>query len=93
MHRLTILATGLYGHPLPNVDGAPLRLVVPWKYGFKSIKAIVKIELTDTQPATFWNTIAPTNMGSIPTSTRMSTTHAGRRPPNGASASSAASPP
>jgi methionine sulfoxide reductase catalytic subunit len=57
MHRLTILATGLYGHALPNVDGAPLRLVVPWKYGFKNIKAIVKIELTDTQPATFWNTI------------------------------------
>jgi len=57
MHRLTILATGLYGHALPNVDGAPLRLVVPWKYGFKNIKAIVKIELTDTQPAIFWNTI------------------------------------
>jgi methionine sulfoxide reductase catalytic subunit len=57
MHRLAILATGLYGHPLPAADGAPLRLVVPWKYGFKGIKAIVKIELTDTQPATFWNTI------------------------------------
>jgi methionine sulfoxide reductase catalytic subunit len=57
MQRLTILATGMYGHDLPKVDGAPLRLVVPWKYGFKSIKAIVKIELTDKQPATFWNTI------------------------------------
>ena len=55
MQRLTILATGLYGHALPNQDGAPLRLVVPWKYGFKSIKAIVKIELTDKQPDTFWN--------------------------------------
>ncbi len=63
MHRLTILATGLYGHALPNVDGAPLRLVVPWKYGFKNIKAIVKIELTDTQPATFWNTISSNEYG------------------------------
>jgi sulfoxide reductase catalytic subunit YedY len=63
MQRLTILATGLYGHTLPNQDGAPLRLVVPWKYGFKSIKAIVKIELTDIQPATFWNTISSTEYG------------------------------
>jgi methionine sulfoxide reductase catalytic subunit len=63
MHRLTILATGLYGHSLPNVDGAPLRLVVPWKYGFKNIKAIVKIELTETQPATFWNRISSTEYG------------------------------
>jgi methionine sulfoxide reductase catalytic subunit len=63
MHRLTILATGMYGHDLPKVDGAPLRLVVPWKYGFKSIKAIVKIELTDKQPATFWNTINSNEYG------------------------------
>jgi sulfoxide reductase catalytic subunit YedY len=63
MHRLTILATGMYGHELPKVDGAPLRLVVPWKYGFKSIKAIVKIELTDKQPVTFWNTINPNEYG------------------------------
>jgi methionine sulfoxide reductase catalytic subunit len=63
MHRLTILATGMYGHALPNVDGAPLRLVVPWKYGFKNIKAIVKIELTDTQPATFWNNISSNEYG------------------------------
>lgn len=63
MQRLTILATGMYGHALPNQDGAPIRLVVPWKYGFKSIKAIVKIELTDAQPATFWNTIAPNEYG------------------------------
>jgi sulfoxide reductase catalytic subunit YedY len=63
MHRLTILATGLYGHPLPNVDGAPIRLVVPWKYGFKGIKAIVKIDLTDTRPATFWNTISSNEYG------------------------------
>jgi sulfoxide reductase catalytic subunit YedY len=63
MHRLTILATGLYGKPLPNQDGAPLRLVVPWKYGFKSIKAIVKIELVENMPSTFWNTIAPDEYG------------------------------
>jgi sulfoxide reductase catalytic subunit YedY len=63
MHPLTILATGLYGHPLPNQDGAPLRLVVPWKYGFKGIKAIVKIELTENQPETFWNDVAPREYG------------------------------
>jgi methionine sulfoxide reductase catalytic subunit len=62
-HPLTLLVTGLYGHPLPNVDGAPLRLVVPWKYGFKGIKAIVKIELTETQPPTFWNAISPVEYG------------------------------
>jgi sulfoxide reductase catalytic subunit YedY len=63
MNQLTILATGLYGKPLPNQDGAPIRLIVPWKYGFKGIKAIVKIELTDTQPNTFWKTIAPDEYG------------------------------
>ena len=63
MHRLTILATGMYGHDLPNQDGAPLRLVVPWKYGFKSIKAIIKIDLTDKQPETFWNDIAANEYG------------------------------
>jgi sulfoxide reductase catalytic subunit YedY len=62
-NKLTILATGLYGKPLPPPDGAPIRLVVPWKYGFKSIKSIVKIELTDTQPTTMWNTIAPNEYG------------------------------
>jgi sulfoxide reductase catalytic subunit YedY len=63
MQRLTILATGMYGHTLPNVDGAPIRLVVPWKYGFKGIKAIVKIELTEKQPETFWNDIASNEYG------------------------------
>jgi sulfoxide reductase catalytic subunit YedY len=63
MNNLTILATGLYGKPLPVQDGAPIRVVVPWKYGFKSIKSIVKIELTDKQPATMWNTIAPDEYG------------------------------
>jgi sulfoxide reductase catalytic subunit YedY len=63
MHRLTILGTGLYGKPLPVQDGAPIRLVVPWKYGFKSIKTIVKIELVEQQPATLWNSIAPGEYG------------------------------
>jgi sulfoxide reductase catalytic subunit YedY len=55
MHPLTILATGMYGEPLPNQNGAPIRLVVPWKYGYKSIKSIVRITLTDEQPDTAWN--------------------------------------
>lgn len=55
MHPLTILATGLYDQPMPKQNGAPLRLIVPWKYGFKSIKSIVKITLTDQQPPTTWN--------------------------------------
>ncbi|MEJ1991014.1 MAG: protein-methionine-sulfoxide reductase catalytic subunit MsrP, partial [Maritimibacter sp.] len=55
MHPLTMIATGLYGKVLPNQSGAPLRLVVPWKYGFKSIKAIVRITLTDREPPTSWN--------------------------------------
>ncbi len=63
MHDLTLLATGLYGELLPNQSGAPLRLVVPWKYGFKSIKGIVKIELTDTQPNTLWSTASPREYG------------------------------
>ncbi|MBI3738541.1 MAG: protein-methionine-sulfoxide reductase catalytic subunit MsrP [Chloroflexi bacterium] len=63
MNNLAILATGLYGEPLPPQDGAPIRLVVPWKYGFKSIKSIVKIELVDTQPTTFWKDIAANEYG------------------------------
>jgi sulfoxide reductase catalytic subunit YedY len=55
MHPLTMMATGIYGRDIPNQNGAPLRLVVPWKYGFKSIKSIVKITLTDRQPPTSWN--------------------------------------
>ncbi|MFC3119211.1 protein-methionine-sulfoxide reductase catalytic subunit MsrP [Jhaorihella thermophila] len=62
-HPLTIMATGIYGKPLPNQNGAPLRLVVPWKYGFKSIKSVVRITLTDTQPPTTWNTIGPDEYG------------------------------
>jgi Sulfite oxidase and related enzymes len=62
-NNLTLLATGLYGKPLPNQDGAPIRLVVPWKYGFKSIKSIYKIELVADQPDTFWPTTAPNEYG------------------------------
>ena len=54
MHPLTIMATGIYDEPLENQNGAPIRLVVPWKYGFKSIKSIVRITLTDRQPPTSW---------------------------------------
>ena len=63
MNDLAILATGLYGEPMPNPNGAPIRLVVPWKYGFKSIKSIVKIELVVEQPSTLWNTAAPNEYG------------------------------
>ena len=63
MHPLTILATGLYGEALPNQNGAPLRLVVPWKYGFKSIKSIVRITLTDKQPPTTWNKMRRSEYG------------------------------
>ncbi|GAB4345063.1 MAG: protein-methionine-sulfoxide reductase catalytic subunit MsrP [Gammaproteobacteria bacterium] len=63
MHPLTILSVGIYGELLPNQNGAPLRLVVPWKYGFKSIKSIVKISLVETQPPTSWNMQAPREYG------------------------------
>jgi methionine sulfoxide reductase catalytic subunit len=63
MHPLTLLAVGVYGRTLPNQNGAPLRLVVPWKYGFKGIKSIVRIRLTETQPKTAWNVQAPQEYG------------------------------
>jgi methionine sulfoxide reductase catalytic subunit len=63
MNDLAILATGLYGEMMPNQNGAPIRLVVPWKYGFKSIKSIVKIELVDYQPDTLWRNAAPGEYG------------------------------
>ncbi len=63
MHPLTMLAVGMYGDALPKQNGAPLRLVVPWKYGFKSIKAIVKIELLKAPPLTTWNKSAPAEYG------------------------------
>jgi len=63
MHPLTIMATGIYGRDIPNQNGAPLRLVCPWKYGFKSIKSVVRITLTDEEPPTSWNKSAPREYG------------------------------
>ena len=63
MHPLTILAVGLYGETLPNQNGAPIRLVVPWKYGFKSIKSVVRISLVEAQPETSWNRQNPGEYG------------------------------
>jgi sulfoxide reductase catalytic subunit YedY len=63
MHPLTIVAVGMYGEVLPNQDGAPIRIVVPWKYGFKSIKSIVRIRLVERQPDTAWNRSAPQEYG------------------------------
>lgn len=63
MHPLTLMAVGMYGRVLPNQNGAPLRLVVPWKYGFKSIKSIVRISFVREQPATTWETMAPQEYG------------------------------
>ncbi len=62
-HPLTLLATGIYGGPMPKQNGAPLRLVVPWKYGFKSIKSIVRISLVDKQPPTTWSGLNPSEYG------------------------------
>ena len=63
MHPLTIFAVGLYGKPMPNQNGAPIRVVVPWKYGFKSIKSIVKVSFVETQPRTAWNDANPGEYG------------------------------
>ncbi len=62
-HPLTLMATGLYGRPMPNQNGAPIRLVVPWKYGFKSIKSIVRITLTEDEPPATWNLQNPREYG------------------------------
>lgn len=59
MNELTLLVTGIYGHELPKQHGAPLRIIVPWKYGYKSIKSIIRIEFTAKRPPTFWNTVVP----------------------------------
>lgn len=59
MHPLTLMATGIYGRPLPRQHGAPFRLIVPWKYGYKSAKSIVRIELLERQPSTFWQSLQP----------------------------------
>ena len=63
MHPLALLATGLYGKPLPHQNGAPLRLLVPWKYGFKSAKSIVRIDFTEAMPPTSWNVSQPSEYG------------------------------
>lgn len=63
MHPLTLMATGIYGETIPNQNGAPIRLVVPWKYGYKSIKSIVRITLQEDQPPTSWNRYAPNEYG------------------------------
>lgn len=63
MHPLTLMATGIYGEDIPKQNGAPIRLVVPWKYGFKSIKSIVRITLTDKQPVNTWNQLQPSEYG------------------------------
>jgi len=65
MNELTFLSTGIYGHIQPAQHGAPIRLVTPWKYGYKSIKSIVKIEFVETRPRTFWNTLAPHEYGFV----------------------------
>ena len=63
LHPLSLLVTGVYGKPLPNQNGAPLRLIVPWKYGFKGGKSIVRIRFLETQPRTTWNLAAPQEYG------------------------------
>jgi sulfoxide reductase catalytic subunit YedY len=63
MHPLSLMVTGLYGKPLPNQNGAPLRLMCPWKYGFKGIKSIVRISFTESEPPTTWNIVAPEEYG------------------------------
>ena len=62
-NELTLLATGLYGHELPRQNGAPVRLIVPWKYGYKSAKSIVQINFIEKQPPTFWNALNPREYG------------------------------
>lgn len=65
VHGLTLLATGIYGRPLPRQHGAPIRLVVPWKYGYKSAKALVRITLVAERPRTFWSTVSPHEYGLL----------------------------
>ena len=86
MNPLTLLTFGLYGETLPNQDGAPVRIVLPWKYGFKSAKSIVTVRFVDKQPPTTWNDRPQANTASTPTSTPTSTIRAGARKPSAASA-------
>jgi len=87
MNDLSLMVTGLYGAPLPPQDGAPLRLMSPWKYGFKGVKAIVKIELVAEQPETFWKTIASNEYGFYANVNRTFRIRAGCRARSAASAS------
>jgi DMSO/TMAO reductase YedYZ molybdopterin-dependent catalytic subunit len=87
MNPLTLLTFGLYGEVLPNQNGAPMRIVVPWKYGFKSAKSIVAVRFLDKQPPTTWNDQGPRNTASTPTSIPTWTIPAGARRPSAASAS------
>lgn len=82
MHPLTLMTVGVYGKALPPQNGAPVRLIVPWKYGFKGIKSIVSIKLTRGRPPTTWNLAAPDEYGFTPTLIRMLITRAGHRLPN-----------
>ena len=89
MHPLTIMAVGLYGKTLLNQNGAPMRLVVPWKYGFKSIKSIVRIRFVDRMPQTAWSVANPSEYGFYSNVNPRSITRAGaRRPSAGFRASS-----
>jgi DMSO/TMAO reductase YedYZ molybdopterin-dependent catalytic subunit len=93
MHPLSMLAFGVYGEVLPNQNGAPMRLVVPWKYGFKSAKSIVRIRFTEKQPPTSWNRGGPAGIRLLlQREPGRSTTRAGARPPSAASARTACSP-
>ncbi len=67
MHPLTLLTFGCYGQVLPNQNGAPVRIVLPWKWGYKSAKSIVKIHFTDKQPSTLWNEMNPPSTASTRT--------------------------
>jgi sulfoxide reductase catalytic subunit YedY len=92
MTELTILARGIYGHPLPPQHGGPVRLVVPWKYGFKSIKSIVRIEITARQPPTLWSTVAPGEYDFTANVKPPSRIPAGPRPRSGYSAAESGAP-
>ena len=85
MHPLTLLTFGMYGEILPKQNGAPVRLVVPWKYGFKSAKSLVKIRFTEKQPGTAWNKAAANEYGFFSNVIPMSITRAGARPASGES--------
>jgi sulfoxide reductase catalytic subunit YedY len=89
MHPLAILAVGLYGETLPNQNGAPLRLVCQWKYGFKGIKSIVRISLVEKEPTTSWNKQAPQEYGFYANVNPAVDHRAGARPRSGASARAA----